>query len=122
MPLNIVNQTLYADRTVQNWHRTIFPTNFDAIDVDLLGYCHLATCRQTLYLIESTTNPNKPLTVITKLAERAGVVGLMIQHDQNVIVRGKIVHPIRQVLPDELSVFDAIREIRAVHATQVHGE
>lgn len=121
MPLHIVNQDLYADRTVQNWHRTIFPANFDAIDVDLLGYCHLGSCRQTLYLIESTTNPNKPLTVITKLAERAGVVCLMIQHDQNVIVRGKIVYPIQEVLPDELSVYDAIRQIRSSHAKQVHG-
>lgn len=120
MPLQIVNQALYADRTVQNWHRTIFPPDFDAIDVDLLGYCHRGSCRQTLYLIESTTNPNKPLTVITKLAERAGVVGLMIQHDQNVILRGRVVHPDRIELPDEFSVFEAIRDIRASHERQQH--
>ena len=121
MPLNIVNQALYADRTVQNWHRTIFPPDFGAIDLDLLGYCNRGWCRQTLYLIESTTNPNKPLTVITKLAARAGVAALMIQHDQNVIVRGKLIYPIARDLPDELSVFDAIREIRAVHDRQEHG-
>lgn len=120
MPLQIVNQELYADRTVQNWHRTTFPKDFDAIDVDLLGYCHRAYCRKTLYVIEATTNPDKPLSVITQLAKQAGVVALMIQHDRNVIVRGKIVHPIREELTSEDSVTDAIRYIRAIHELQEH--
>ena len=121
MPLNIVNAELYADRTGQNWHRTVFPNNFDAIDLDLLGYCHRGYCRETIYLVEFTTNPEKPLTVITKLARRAGVAALVIQHDCNVIVSGRQVEPESILLRNNQEVMERVHQLRWQHEKQHHG-
>lgn len=121
MPLAIVNADLYADRTGQNWHRTIFPQDFDAIDIDLLGYCHRGYCRETIYLVEFTTNPEKPVTVITKLARRANVAALVIQHDRNIVIGGRQLHPDLIPMRDGDAVLERIHTLRQEHDEQHQG-
>jgi hypothetical protein len=113
MPLQIQNQQLYEDRTVQNWHRTVFPPNHDAIDIDLMGSCH--RCREPLYLIESTTNPNKAYTILRKLAIRARIPALVIYHDTHVVIRGLVIHPLRQELSDADAVATLCSQVRSFH-------
>lgn len=36
MSMTIRNQALYHDRTVQDWHRETFPSDYWAIDLDLI--------------------------------------------------------------------------------------
>lgn len=59
------------------------PHQATAIDIDLLGACHVKSCSAPLYLIESTTNPNKTTDIIAAIAQRAGVPALLIVHDCN---------------------------------------
>jgi len=84
MPLEIRNWALYHDRTVQDWHRESFPPDYWAIDLDLLGVCKF--CKDPLYAIESTTNPNKPLSILSTLVRKLGIPGLMILHKEGSIV------------------------------------
>lgn len=114
MPMQIVNRELYQDRTVQNWHRTVFPANAWAIDLDLMGAC--SRCREPLYLIESTTNPDKPVTILRRLAVKADLPALVIQHDRNVVVRGRLIHPHSHDLANEEQVTAILTLIRAEHA------
>ena len=91
MPLEIVNRELYADRTVQDWHRYSLPSDHDAIDLDLMGVCHRGYCRDPLYFIEATTNPDKPATILRRLAERTGVFGIVAVHDTETITGLRVV-------------------------------
>ena len=90
---DIRNPALYADRTVQEWHRDAFPNDYTAIDVDLLGACR--RCRNTLYLIEATTNTeNKTYTIVQRLAQRSGAHAFVVFHDERVVTGAKKVWPL----------------------------
>ena len=91
MPLQIMNAELYADRTVQDWHRRVMPADADAIDLDLFGLCHRGYCRDPLYFIEATTNPNKPATILRRLALKADAFGIVVQHDTETITGFQVV-------------------------------
>lgn len=76
----IRNQELYDLRDAfGRWHRHNLPSECTAIDIDLLGYCR--TCREGLYLIESTTNPDKYHTVLQRHAARAETPGFVVVLD-----------------------------------------
>ena len=127
MPLHIQNQALYADRTVQDWHRRVMSYDSDAIDVDLMGVCPVKWCRDPLYVIEATTNPDKPATILRKLALKAGMVGIVVYHDTEAITGHKVVHdPFTLKLsenrsqdPGEALQF-LLSVIRSYHAVTVH--
>lgn len=90
MPLEIGNHALYHDRTVQDWHRNMLPPSFMAIDLDLMGVC--PTCKNPLYGIEATTNPNKPVTILRQLARKADMAGIVAMHDTHGITGFRVVH------------------------------
>lgn len=92
MPLQILNETLYHDRTVQDWHRRTMARDADAIDIDLMGVCHDFKCRDPLYIIEATTNPNKPATILRRLAEKSEAVGIVAVHNTETITGFRVVH------------------------------
>lgn len=119
MPKDILNPTLYADRTVQDWHRESFPPDYWAIDLDLMGACN--RCRQPLYLIESTTNPNKPFTILENLAERANVPAVVVLHNTNEVI-GAWVLKHRVVLEGVAVVGDYLRELRHFHLNHRCGK
>jgi hypothetical protein len=91
MPLEIVNKELYQDRTVQDWHRRVMPRDADAIDVDLVGVCRHSYCREPLYWIEATTNPNKPATILRRFAQMTNAYGLVVQHDTETLTDVRVV-------------------------------
>jgi hypothetical protein len=113
MPATIVNAGLYADRTVQDWHRETFSRDAWAIDLDLMGACH--RCRDPLYLIEATTNPNKPVTILRKLAERANVAALIIFHDTHRVTGGRMIWPVSSTLWDASTLSANLLNIRRTH-------
>lgn len=79
MPMHIMSPDLYNDHTVQNWHRSSFPSTYMAIDLDLMGVCRF--CKKVLYLIESTTRNNKPTTILVSLAKQVNSPAFVIVHD-----------------------------------------
>ena len=129
MPLNIVNQELYADRTVQDWHRRVMSYDSDAIDVDLMGVCPVKWCRDPLYVIEATTNPNKPATILRKLAEKATMAGIVVYHDTETITGHKVVYDPYSLKVSENGSQDPgdalqyrLAVIRAFHDVTVHAQ
>lgn len=127
MPLQVVNRELYADRTVQDWHRSALPRDHDAIDLDLMGVCHRGYCRDPLYLIEATTNPDKPATILRRLAERCGVFGIVVQHDTETLTGIRVVFnpydgKTREIASEDVS--EALRgllvAIREDHDREAH--
>ena len=101
MPLEVLNEALYHDRTVQDWHRRVMPRNADAIDLDLFGTCNRAWCRDPLYFIEATTNPNKPVTILRRLAEKADGFGIVVEHDTETITGFRVVYdPTKGKVPE----------------------
>lgn len=119
-PRHILNPALYADRTVQDWHRATFPADHWAIDLDLMGACHI--CRDPLYLIEATTNPNKPTTILENLARRASTVAYVINHQAGEVVGGQMLFPIRHTTPTREALERQIRSLRAWHMQQAHPQ
>ncbi len=113
MPAEILNQIAYHDRTVQDWHRERFPNNNWAIDLDLLGAC--CRCRQPLYLIEASTNPNKPTTILRCLARQADLPAFLIIHDNATITGGYQLWPTTTRLSDEEQTAAALAAVRADH-------
>lgn len=118
MPQTILNPSLYADRTVQDWHRHSFPATAWAIDLDLLGACN--RCREPLYLIESTTNPNKPVTILRNLARRSELPAFIIWHDTEVVTGGTQIYPAGPRFPSAAAMGSALVEVRAEHLRS-HG-
>lgn len=118
MPQTILNPTLYADRTVQEWHRVSFPSTSWAIDLDLLGACN--RCREPLYLIESTTNPNKPVSILRNLARRSQLPAFIIWHDTEVVTGGTQIFPSGPRFAGAAAMGSALMDIRTVHVRS-HG-
>lgn len=128
MPLDIMNRELYQDRTVQDWHRSVMARDADAIDVDLVGVCHQSYCRDPLYWVEATTNPNKPATILRRFAELTNSVGIVVQHDTETLTGVRVVwDPYGGKLPYEPSqdVSEALESylsrVRFVHMHMKHG-
>jgi hypothetical protein len=107
------NPALYADRTVQDWHFDTFPKDWSAIDLDLMGTCR--TCSEPLYLIEATTNPNKPVTMLYRLARRADLEAFTIWHRDGEVRRGRMIYPHRLELADPFEIETALMTVRARH-------
>ena len=127
MPLEIQNQALYADRTVQDWHRRVMPRDADAIDLDLFGTCRLPYCRDPLYFIEATTNPQKPFSIHRRLAQKAEGFGLLVFHDTETITGFRVVHDPTGGKVSEIASEDPsealeglLTGIRVHHAVVVH--
>jgi hypothetical protein len=117
-PLAILNEALYHDRTVQDWHRAAFGPDCWAIDLDLMGACK--RCREPLYLIEASTNPDKPTSILWQLAVRADLPALLILHKNGEITGAKIVHAPRAplnhaYLKGEPEVRRCLERIRSRH-------
>lgn len=120
MPRDIQNHDLYQDRTVQDWHRESFPADHWAIDLDLMGACR--RCRQPLYLIESTTNPNKPSSILLRLAQRADIPAFVIYHDTEHITSAKRIYPSHKIYGDAIQVQMALVVARLMHMNDHHAE
>ena len=127
MPLEVMNESLYADRTFQDWHRTKMPRNADAIDLDLFGVCHRPGCRDPLYLVESTTRSDKPHSILVRLAQRAKCFALVVQHDTSKIVDWKVVHEPVHLIPNMAgwdkgeALRDYLERIRVLHENRTHA-
>jgi hypothetical protein len=106
---------LYEDRTVQDWHRRVFGEDCWAIDLDLLGACR--RCREPLYLIEATTNPNKPTSILFNLARRAHVPALIIWHDREDPTGARQIYPDRVDINAERLV-GFITDLRSQHVSE----
>lgn len=114
MPLQILNAELYADRTVQDWHRREMPRDADAIDLDLFGVCHRAYCRDPLYFIEATTNPNKPATILRRLAEKSKAYAFIVQHDTERLTGIRVVHHPEGMKSSEIVAQDFSEALKAI--------
>ena len=113
-PLAILNPTLYADRTVQDWHRRTFPGDWGAIDLDLLGYC--PQCYRGLYLIESTTNPEKYTSVLRRLARDSGVPALLVIHNCQQPTHGRWLFPApAHAIDSTEALISVLSQIRREH-------
>lgn len=111
-PRRVENEELYHDRTVQGWHRDSFPDSWTAIDLDLMGACQ--RCRRPLYLIESTTNPNKYVGILTALAQRSDVPAFIVYHNTSEVTGGKVIYPHHErCTPDRL--IECLTNIRRNH-------
>lgn len=112
----IRNASLYQDRTVQDWHRTAFPSNYHAIDLDLMGCC--SVCRKPLYLIEATTNPNKASSILHQLSVMSGVPAFVVWHDQHDVTRAKYLGDGRTFNKERFE--SVIHKIRRHHDQKEH--
>jgi hypothetical protein len=112
-PLEIQNPSLYHDRTTQDWHRRTLPKRHTAIDIDLFGYCDF--CYDPLYVIESTTNPTKPVGVIFRMSRRLQVPAFRVLHNTEHVVWAQQVQP-RSIVRHNPQDFAALlHQIRRVH-------
>lgn len=116
-PMAVLNPVLYADRTVQDWHRSL-DESWGAIDVDLLGYCR--RCRKSLYLTESTTNPNKFAGVLLRLGQDAGVPVLIIFHRNKLVTGAKMLHPRSATIGSETELRHVLDQFRNEHNRNIH--
>lgn len=119
MPQQILNQALYHDRTVQDWHRDVFPASAWAIDLDLMGACN--SCSEPLYLIESTTNPHKPVTILHRLAKRANLPAVVVLHENKCIKSARVIWPMISELPSEKWLFSMLWIYRQQHLVRFHN-
>lgn len=118
MPDRIINAKLYADRTVQDWHRTKLPKNHTAIDIDLMGYC--GVCSKPVYLIESTTNPNKWTSVLHATAAEANVPAAVVIHQAGQVTAGRTIWPNAVNLNNERAVINRLVTWREHHMRYWH--
>lgn len=119
MPLEIVNAKLYLDRTVQLWHRTAMARDADAIDLDLVGFCR--RCRQPLYMIEATTNPEKGTYYLRKLAAAASVPALLVLHSESALTHWRLISPTYESWQEDTPQ-DFLQWLRDKHATKHHRD
>jgi len=61
-----------------------------------MGAC--ASCRQPLYLVEASTNPRKPTTILRALAERAEVPAYLVlfSEGKGEVIGGRLLSPRRE--------------------------
>jgi hypothetical protein len=91
---DVRNANLYADRTVQDWHRDALPAEASAMDLDLMGFCGKGYCRAPVYFIEATTNTeNKATTVTRALARATGAPAYLAFHKDGKVIGGRRIHP-----------------------------
>lgn len=114
----IQNIELYHDRTVQDWHRYTFPPAHKALDLDLFGFCQF--CRETVYMVESTTNPNKATSVLRALAARASVPAAVVLHSDGEVTSGWVIHPAYAKLADGQAVYEQLVSWRYEHMAAKH--
>lgn len=114
------NEALYQDRTVQDWHRDAFPIHHKAIDLDLFGWCPVSECNAPLYLIESSTNRDKPVSVIRALSRAASVVGLLVIHNRVEPIEARIVAPTQGDWHDVSWLVAYLRHLRREHQQRFH--
>lgn len=112
-PDRILNDDLYHDRTVQDWHRLAFGKDCIAIDIDLAGACK--RCAQTLYLVEATTNPDKSTRILRTLGERAGIPTILVRHRDHEIVRATWQNGNPRPIGGEENLKDALDWLREDH-------
>lgn len=110
------NVDLYQDRTVQDWHRDAFPSTYHAIDLDLMGCCHI--CRTPLYLIEATTNPQKGFSIMRRLSEMARVPAFVVYHDREQVTSAMHVSDGRTFNREQYE--QVIHKIRRHHHERQH--
>ena len=72
-PLRVQNRVAYLDRTLNDWHRIAFSKECTAIDLDLVGVCQYSSCREWLYLLEGTRDPNKHTNIVRSGSRQMGV-------------------------------------------------
>lgn len=121
MHVQINNRQLYEDRTVQDWHRDRFSRRADAIDLDLFGVCHLGYCREPLYLIEATTNPNKPDSILRGLARKAGVPAFVVVHNQIAPTHARQIWPVPVGWMLEPDLAGLLKVLRSRHMARHRG-
>ena len=114
--VDVRNVGLYQDRTVQDWHRDAFPSTYHAIDLDLMGCCHL--CREPLYLIEATTNPEKGYSILRRLALRSNLPGFVVYHDREQVTSALHINDGRRFNREGFE--QVIHKIRQHHAMKEH--
>ena len=123
VPRHVRNPAKYYDRTVQDWHRHTFDNSSDAIDLDLVGYCHEYHCRQLLYVIEAAEADTKHTSVLMNVARSNGAVALLIIHQRRQVLRGRRVYPAPSsewLTPEQLEHY--MTRIRLAHRRLAHGE
>lgn len=127
MPDRIRDEALYYDRTVQDWHYKQLPDNHTAIDLDLMGACAVGWCRAPLYLVEATTNPDKPTSILRALAQRATLPAFVVYHDTLGVSGGRLVYApfprepgaAREWVADDL--LGILKAIRLAHMVTDHN-
>ncbi len=120
VPGHVRNPDDYFDRTIQHWHMRVMPSNHSAIDLDLMGYCDAAGCRQPLYLIEATSNAeNKATSVLAALARSANVPALLLVHANGEFSKWKRVGG-RSDWHDEARCIAYLTLIRRAHDAVFH--
>lgn len=130
VPLHIMNETLYHDRTFQDWHRRFMPAEADGIDLDYLGVCRIWQCRKPLYAVESTTRDNKPTTILQRLAQDAGCFAIVVVHDTEQITGYRVVHNpaprslqvnVKPYVNADSELIGLLQQIRKHHAETCHS-
>lgn len=112
------------DLTISKWHRTL-NNRYDAVDVDLVGYCHHHWCRRPLYMIEDTREMgHKPTTCLEQLCRMTGTPGWLVQYwdtDEGPDAACRMVWPDRTDPAVSLAAFAAwITEARSAHERIYH--
>lgn len=104
-------------KQVNEWHRSEFPDDYAAFDVDLVGVCE--DCATTLYMQEHATTDEKPTRFLRKLSadhKDTPPVFLIIHEptDEPVIRRIEEVFPHRSDHTPE-SYVERIHQLRRIH-------
>lgn len=81
MPYEIQNDDLYegSTRFVRDWHRATFGKRAKMVDLDGVGYC--PDCKEILYVVEGTSNPEKTVWLCRKVAHALSVPAIVVRHD-----------------------------------------
>lgn len=80
-PYEIQNEDalVRSTRFLHDWHRSTFGRRAKMIDLDGIGYC--PDCFERLYVIEGTSNPEKPVAFVRSIAEALRIPAVLFRHD-----------------------------------------
>ena len=120
MPDQVQNWEAYFDPTIRLWHRRALPRDCWAIDLDLVGACKV--CRQPLYLIEATRNPDKATSVLERFATMCDVPALIVWHDDNGPTHARSLFPFEFKMNCEDDIVRYLSEIREYHKSKCLGQ